>query len=145
MTNLSEKDGLCNNFVTTMLEDRSGNLWIGTRYGGLCVYDGHRFTRFTRDEGLKSDHIWTLYQDEAGLIWISAVSYGLCSLDPSTLKTGSGTFTCHTERDAPALRNVQSILEDAQGQLWIGTSGGVYRYQGGTFTNWTKQDAQRPS
>jgi ligand-binding sensor domain-containing protein len=133
LTNLSEKDGLCNNFVQSMLEDRAGNIWFGTRYGGLCNYNGKAFTSFTRNE-LNSDHIWTLLQDRAGIIWASADGYGLCS------HTGK-SFTCYTERDCAALTNVQSLLEDASGQLWIGTSSGVYRFTGGQFTNWTKVDA----
>jgi ligand-binding sensor domain-containing protein len=132
LTNFSEIDGLCNNFVQTIMEDRAGDLWFGTRYGGLCKYDGNRFTKFTKDEGLKTDHVWTLLQDQAGLIWISAISYGLCSYDGKT-------FTCYTERDGAALKNVQSLLEDASGQLWVGTSGGVYRLMAGKFINWTKK------
>lgn len=133
LTNLSEKDGLCNNFVQSILEDRAGNIWFGTRYGGLCVYDGKRFKTFPWNE-LNSDHIWTLLQDQAGLIWASADGYGLCRYDGKI-------FTCYTENDGAALTNVQSLLEDANGQLWVGTSSGVYRFIGGTFINWTKADA----
>ncbi|MFZ1687309.1 MAG: two-component regulator propeller domain-containing protein [Flavobacteriales bacterium] len=134
LTNLSEKDGLCNNFVQTIIEDRDGNLWFGSRYGGLCKYDGKIFTLYGRKDGVLSDQIWVLYQDSAGIIWIGASAYGLCSYDGKT-------FTCHTDRDGAGLKNVQSILEDANGQLWIGTSSGVHRYEGGRFVNWTKREA----
>lgn len=141
LTNLSEKDGLCNNFVQTMLEDRAGNIWFGTRYGGLCSYNGKSFTSFDRSE-VNSDHIWTLLQDRSGVVWASADGYGLCSYDPSaSLRTGGKAFTCFSESDCAALKNVQSLLEDATGQLWVGTSSGVYRYSNGRFTNWTKVDA----
>ncbi|MCC7503247.1 MAG: hypothetical protein IT229_12000 [Flavobacteriales bacterium] len=130
LTNLSEQDGLCNNFVQSMLEDRAGKIWFGTRYGGLCNYNGKAFTSFTRNE-LNSDHIWTLLQDRSGAVWASADGYGLCSYSGKA-------FTCFSERDCAALNNVQSLLEDASGQLWVGTSSGVYRYSNGRFTNWTK-------
>ncbi len=136
LTNLSEKDGLCNNFVQAIMEDRAGNLWFGTQFGGLCEYDGTRFTTFTRNE-LKGDNVWTLYQDSAGIIWMSVARTGLCSYD-------GRTFICYNEKDGAGIRVVQSILEDASGQLWFGTSGGVYRFIGGKFTNWTKEDALRP-
>ncbi|MEO8590014.1 MAG: two-component regulator propeller domain-containing protein [Flavobacteriales bacterium] len=151
LTNLSEKDGLCNNFVQTILEDRAGNLWLGTRYGGLCKYDpgsspgagSNAFTQFTRKE-LKGDHVWTVYQDSAGMIWISVAASGLCSYDGTT-------FTCYNEQDGEGIRVVQSLLEDASGQLWIGTSNGVYKFDPSTplrtgrkrFTNWTKQNIAR--
>lgn len=141
LTNLSEKDGLCNNFVETILEDRTGNLWFGTRYGGLCKYDGKSFTAISRKD-LKGDHIWTLYQGSDGIIWIAVARTGLCSYDPSTaLRPGGAMFMCYDERDGAGIRVVQSIFEDASGQLWFGTSNGVYRFDGKTFTNWTKKDA----
>ena len=133
LTNLSEKDGLCNNFVQAIMEDRAGNLWFGTRYGGLCKYDGTTFTTYTAKD-LKGDHVWALYQDSAGLMWIAVATSGLCSFDGTT-------FTCYGEKDGAGIRVVQSLMEDASGQLWIGTSNGVYRFNGGRFTNWTKQDA----
>ncbi len=133
LTNLSEKDGFCNNFVQTILEDRAGNLWFGTRSGGLCKYDGKAFTTYTAKD-LKGDGVWTLYQDSSGIIWISVSRVGLCSYD-------GASFTCYGEEVGAGIRVVQSILEDASGQLWIGTSSGVYRFNGGRFTNWTKQEA----
>ncbi len=144
LTNLSEKDGLCNNFVQTIMEDMSGNLWFGTRNGGLCKYDplavlragGKILTPFGRKDGVLGDQIWVIYQDSGGIIWIGASAYGLCSYNGKV-------FTCYTEQDGAGLKNVQSILEDANGQLWIGTSSGVYRYTGGKFSNWTKEDALR--
>jgi ligand-binding sensor domain-containing protein len=133
LANFSQKEGLCDNFVQTMLEDRSGNLWFGTRHGGLCKYDGTTFTAFGRNE-LKGDDIWALYQDSGGTIWIAVARIGLCSYDGTT-------FTCYGEKDGTGIRVVQSLLEDAHGQLWIGTSNGVYKLKGGTFINWTKEDA----
>lgn len=136
LTNLSEKDGLCNNFVQSIMEDKSRNLWFGTRYGGLCTYDGKVFTPYGRKDGVLGDQIWVIHQDSGGTIWIGASGYGLCSYNGKA-------FTCYTEQDGAGLKNVQSILEDANGQLWIGTSSGVYRYSGGKFSNWTKEDALR--
>lgn len=44
--NFSKKDGLSHNAVWSILEDRSGKLWFGTR-NGLCRYDGKTFTSFS--------------------------------------------------------------------------------------------------
>lgn len=45
--NLNKNDGLGNYFVHFMMEDKDGNIWIGTRKTGLYRYDGKTFTNFT--------------------------------------------------------------------------------------------------
>lgn len=64
-------NGLPQNSVAAILEDRSGYLWVGT-FGGLSRFDGHRFRNFTHRgiDGLPSDRIAALLEDAQGQIWI---------------------------------------------------------------------------
>ncbi|MCD6069031.1 MAG: hypothetical protein K0S33_3857 [Bacteroidetes bacterium] len=41
------KDGLSHNCVLCIVEDRDRNVWFGTRFTGLCRYDGKSFTDYT--------------------------------------------------------------------------------------------------
>ncbi len=45
--NFNTNDGMSTYFVWSMLEDRNGNIWIGTRNTGLYKYDGKTFTSFS--------------------------------------------------------------------------------------------------
>jgi ligand-binding sensor domain-containing protein len=45
--NVSKKDDLQNDGTWCVLEDKSGNFWVGTRSTGLYRYDGKAFTRFS--------------------------------------------------------------------------------------------------
>ncbi len=45
--NISKKDDLSHPGVWCILEDKSGNFWIGTRNTGLHRYDGKTFTSFS--------------------------------------------------------------------------------------------------
>ena len=44
-THFTTQDGLCNNDVGSILEDKNGNIWFGTE-GGVCRYDGQSFNYF---------------------------------------------------------------------------------------------------
>jgi ligand-binding sensor domain-containing protein len=48
--NFTEKDGLVNNAIMSMLEDKNSNLWFGTKLFGLSRYDGKTFTTFSQYE-----------------------------------------------------------------------------------------------
>ena len=44
-THFTTQDGLCNNDVGSILEDKNGNIWFCTE-GGVCRYDGKAFNYF---------------------------------------------------------------------------------------------------
>ncbi len=73
------------NQVTCMLQDRSGNLWVGTGGAGAYKYDGEFFTQVLEDEGKVYDdglhHNWihSMVEDLAGNIWVTSMSYGRVS------------------------------------------------------------------
>lgn len=45
--NFSITEGMGKEFVHSMLQDKKGNIWIGTRNTGLYKYDGKKITRFS--------------------------------------------------------------------------------------------------
>jgi ligand-binding sensor domain-containing protein len=141
LTNFSEKDGLCNNFVQCIVQDNSNGehkdeLWFGTRFGGMSRFNGASFTNFTTKEGLSSNFVWTFLQDNSGGtpngdLWIGSAGGGLMLYDGKT-------FRHFTEVDGLPNRHVQSLLKDEDGRLWVGTSGGAFRFDGKSFINVTR-------
>jgi ligand-binding sensor domain-containing protein len=63
-------DGLVNNFVQAITADKKGNLWFGTKGGGISVFDGSKWTSYTMDNGLVSNNILCLTVDNEGVVWI---------------------------------------------------------------------------
>lgn len=63
-------DGLVNNFVQAITADKKGNLWFGTKGGGLSVFNGTKWTSYTTNEGLNSNNILCLAVDNEGVVWI---------------------------------------------------------------------------
>ncbi|HKO80673.1 MAG TPA: two-component regulator propeller domain-containing protein [Chitinophagaceae bacterium] len=46
-THFSTKDGLINPWVWSILDDKTGKLWVGTRATGLYLFDGKRFINYS--------------------------------------------------------------------------------------------------
>ncbi len=127
---LTVKDGLSDNLVWSMLQDRKGYLWFGT-LDGLNKYDGYTITtyKYTPHDPTSIAHnvIFKIWEDKQGLIWIGTVEGGICKFDPSTEQFTSYRIPQPKNSFVPALREVSAINEDQEGLLWVGNRGGELR------------------
>src|SRR5688500_218886 len=87
----SNRNSLSNDYIKSIAEDKSGNLWISTWGSGINKFDRktERFTHFKNDpkdpESIPSNFINNILTDHAGVLWMSS-EYGLITLDPSSNK-----------------------------------------------------------
>ncbi|MCU4157042.1 hypothetical protein J1N10_13715 [Carboxylicivirga sp. A043] len=117
---------LSNNFVyASIIEDREGNLWIGTYGGGLNKLnpETYTFTHYSTEgedgKRLSNNIVFSLYQDERGLIWIGT-NEGLNVLNPET-----GNVKVLGMKDGLPNEVIYSVLPDEKGNLWLSTNHGV--------------------
>lgn len=61
-------EGLGNLNVTSIVQDHTGYLWVGTQ-NGIYRYDGNQFKRFGREAGLPERTIASLYVSNDGTLW----------------------------------------------------------------------------
>src|SRR5262245_14361722 len=84
---LTTDDGLPNNRVEAMLQDRRGFMWFGTA-DGLARYDGYRvvtYKRLPENPNSLSNNIFTAHaEDVNGALLIGTREGGLNRLDPHT-------------------------------------------------------------
>lgn len=114
--------------ITSLLEDKSGNLWIGTLGGGITQYDGKYFTHYAEKEGLGGDAVCCMLSDKAGNLWVGTFKTGLTKFDGKH-------FTNFSTKEGLPVNGILSLCEDATGNIWIGTNGGgLCRYDGKNFT-----------
>jgi ligand-binding sensor domain-containing protein/DNA-binding CsgD family transcriptional regulator len=125
--NISIEDGLSQNTISCILQDRNHFMWFGSE-DGLNRYDGYavRVYRHGRglDEGLSHDRIGCLLNDSDGSIWIGTLGGGLDHFDPAR------EHFSHFRHDALNERtlsddSIRTILPDGKGSLWIGTENGL--------------------
>ncbi|MCC6180222.1 MAG: SpoIIE family protein phosphatase, partial [Bacteroidia bacterium] len=130
-TNYSTAQGLANNLVLSITEDKSGNLWFGTDGGGVSRYDGKIFTNYSTAQGLANNLVFSITEDKSGNLWFGTYGGGVTRYDGKS-------FTNYSTAQGLANNSIWSITEDKSGNLWFGTSGGgVSRYDGKSFTNYS--------
>jgi len=138
-----DPDSLSHNELWCIYEDRSKNLWIGTRNGGLNKFNRttEKFTHYLHDPGnpnsLSRMGILSIYEDRSGTLWIGSYSGGLYNFDRST---GQFKRYQHNPDDPDSISHneVWCIFEDSSGLLWIGTGNGLNKFNSDTekFTHY---------
>jgi ligand-binding sensor domain-containing protein len=73
---ITVEDGLSQNTVQGIVQDKYGFMWFGT-WEGLCKYDGYKFTIYKTEVGnprtIHNNLIRNLYKDDKDNIWVSCV------------------------------------------------------------------------
>ena len=152
-TNFTEKDGLCDNAVSSIIEDKDGVMWFGTA-SGLCSYDGKNFVNIPIPEDdatsdwlekgypiINPRSVLSMIQDKKGIFWIGSNGAGVYRYDGKTF-TSFLKKQCSLAPDSLHHNVVTSIKEDKAGNIWFSSfsHGGVTQYDGTTFTHYGIKD-----
>ncbi len=129
-------------FFVNLYEDRLGNIYVAKNYVEILV------GRF-RDGSMHFEHslpvrgfIQGFYEDSDGrTLWIST-SNGLVKTDKTNLENPPYVYE---EKDGLNDKNLKSILADKNGDLWMGTAGGLVKFEKseGRFVHFTLADGIR--
>ena len=112
---------LPNAYVTSIIEDNIGAIWLGLNRGGIArYYDGaFEYSHNEKiDSPLSEGEVLTLLQDREGSLWIGHQSIGLHRLRNDRF-TPSGLLEGLTSD------RVMSLFEYPEGHMWIGTNDGL--------------------
>lgn len=118
-----------------VIQDQDGFLWFGTNGSGLYRYDGINLKVYKAGpDSISDNYIFALYEDREGIIWIGTRN-GLNQYDK---KSNKFTIHRHDPNDINTIGHdvfawgSRSICQDSQGDIWIGTMGGLNRFNKGT-------------
>ena len=122
-----------NDSITGLAEDRDGSLWVSSA-GGLTRYSHGRFHNYSSKDGLAGDSIWRITADPAGGVWAVTRRTELFHFDGTTVHQYMSPI-------APRPEEVNALLEDKQGTLWVATFHGLFAFdRNQRFRRFTRAD-----
>jgi signal transduction histidine kinase/ligand-binding sensor domain-containing protein/DNA-binding response OmpR family regulator len=145
---LSVDDGLAQESVLAVVQDRDGFMWFGSQTG-LSRFDGYRVINYRNDvsdpASLVNNWVRVLHVDRDGQIWIGTDG-GLDRFDTET-----GRFIHYQPGEAVKRgngnRHIHALLEDGKDGLWVATADGLQHFDksSGRFATWHKVAGQADS
>lgn len=113
------KAGLKSNWISTLFEDKEGNIWAGTFEDGVVrINPENELELFSQRNGFPGMKVWSMMQDREGNILIGTNDNGLCVYK-------GDDFISYHKGDGLINSQVTAILERANGTYWFGTSEGI--------------------
>jgi len=120
LTQFTTEEGLKQNTIVNLHQDRDGYLWISTTEG-LSRFDGYRMTSLQSSDDILelygSELVW---QDSQGVIWIGSYPENNYRLDKEQSKLTAFKFEgpAGYKLDYPVMTK---IVENSNNDLWIAT------------------------
>jgi len=125
---LTSEDGLSQNSINDILQDRRGFIWIATQ-DGLNRYDGNDFRKFYHQphdpHSLTNSDVICLFEDREGILWIGSVA-GLTCYDPVGERFHRPEIVSVEQEDLGEFY-ITCIAADAGGLIWVGTRNGLWQ------------------
>jgi ligand-binding sensor domain-containing protein len=127
----SMQQGLNSNIIYSILQDKAGNIWVGTNKGLNC-FDKNRFksipitlnnnksfnlNHYNNNNPIIENAVWSMMQDKSGTIWLGT--------DDGVYLYNGKVFTRFLDnqtlinKDSLKLKGIFSILEAKNGTIWF--------------------------
>ena len=140
------EDGICNNNITALFADSKKNVWIGTA-NGISVLNTNTneiidITDILTNHNIEDQYIKVIYEDSKGNYWVGCfIDGGLLKIDPNK-RTIENYSNKKEDKTSISSNNIRSIVEDKNGNLYIGTSYGLNKLNesNNTFERYSEKD-----
>src|SRR5262249_48874161 len=106
----------------TAFTDSRGRIWVGTVHGSVFVNDRGTWRAYSAADGLSDRTVTGIFEDSEKTLWFGVIG-GLSRFD------GQRFISTRQRPDFPG-NSVQSIIQDAGGDFWLGLNSGIMRTTG---------------
>lgn len=130
---LAGQGGFASDPLWSLLETRTGELWLGSDDAGTLRWRSGKLDRYRAADGVGSDTVWSLAEGGDGAIWAGTNRGGLA-------RFAAGRWTRLRQADGLGGETVRTLLVDHAGDLWAGTiGGGLSRVRAGRIDRFTTE------
>lgn len=121
------KDGFYNTGIRGFLESRAGHFYVASNIG-LFLFENGKFDQINLDQ----NYINGIAEDSQNRIWVGSPD-GVRIFDDN----GSTNPTVVKIKKGLPYPSVLDIFGDREGNMWVGTYGGVAKFSGGKMTTYS--------
>jgi ligand-binding sensor domain-containing protein/signal transduction histidine kinase len=138
------RDGLPSAFIHDLLEDRRGQLWVATRFGGFFTLATDAsdqppvVTRRYNSANGYVDWIFDLFERADGRLEV-ATNYGVYEFRADD-GARDGPAEMYTKRHGFSYHEIETVAEDRDGNLWLGSTHGAMKIVRGGFLTFDDRD-----
>nr|WP_202016076.1 hybrid sensor histidine kinase/response regulator transcription factor [Chryseolinea lacunae] len=131
-------------YVSDVLEDADGVLWVGTMYGLYALEKksdrGYAYRWFIQNDApgsISSSGIQTLYEDRKKNLWVGTTDNGL-----NVKARGAVAFKSFRKKEGLPSNTIRAITSDASGNLWLSGNMGLSMLdqQTHTIVNYSRKE-----
>ena len=124
--NLNRTNGLPQDWIRCLSEDRERNLWVGNS-GGLVVLRPRSVVMYSPPDAWQGWPVLAISRASDGAVWAATEGAGLYRFQ-------NESWTNYNPISGLENPYVWSVIEDSRGQIWAGTwGGGLFRFDGNRF------------
>ncbi|MEO6166111.1 MAG: two-component regulator propeller domain-containing protein, partial [Chitinophagales bacterium] len=120
------ENSVSTNTLANLFEDSHGTIYMGSWDGGMITFnpDSETFRVYKHDDknsfSITCDIVNDFAESSNGTIWVATMGGGINAFDPGTQK-----FRTFSASDGLISNAVSSIVEDSNGNYWLGTDNGI--------------------
>jgi signal transduction histidine kinase/ligand-binding sensor domain-containing protein len=117
-------DGLSNNTINGIIQDREGDIWVVTD-GGVDMFRDLPVISYTARDGLPPGRPISIAAQNDGTVWIGS--------EGALTRYRDKVFSSVTLANGLPTSEISHLFIDSSGQLWVGGGGQLYLYKDNRF------------